>query len=102
MLCKMVTGKRAWKLRETVASENTNPHKKTKYACVVEAHESTRKRLESTLLRNHEDHIAKNGSHASSDENSGSESCSEQRMEEARENPSVEFRENYEQNGCYS
>ena len=28
------------------------------YACIVEAHESTRKRLESTLPRDHEDHIA--------------------------------------------
>ena len=48
-------------LRETVASENTNPRKKTKYACVVEAHESIRKRLELILSRNHEDHIAESG-----------------------------------------
>ena len=61
MPCKMRTRKRAWKLRETEASENTNPGKKTKYACVVEAYESTRKRLESTLRRNHEDHIAEKG-----------------------------------------
>ena len=61
MPCKMRTRKRAWKLRETEASENTNPGKKTKYACVVEAYESTRKRLESTLPRNHEDHIAEKG-----------------------------------------
>ena len=61
MLCKMETRKRAWKLRETVASENTNLRKKTKYACNVEPHESTRKRLESTLPRNHEDHIAEQG-----------------------------------------
>ena len=40
--CQMETRKRAWKLRETVVSEKTNPHKKTKYVCVVEAHESTR------------------------------------------------------------
>ena len=31
---------------------------KTKYACVVEAHESTRQRLEPSLSKNHEDHIA--------------------------------------------
>ena len=30
---------------------------KTKHACIVEAHESTRKRLESTLPRSHEDHM---------------------------------------------
>ena len=46
MLCNMGTRKRAWKLRETVTSENTNPGKITKYACVVDAHESTRKRME--------------------------------------------------------
>ena len=33
----------------TVAGENTHSDKETKYACVVEPHESTRKRLESTL-----------------------------------------------------
>ena len=31
--------------------------KKIKHACIVEAHESTRKRLESTLPGSHEDHI---------------------------------------------
>ena len=56
--CKMVTRKRAWTSRETAASEKTNPHKKTKYAYIVEAHASTRKRLKSTLPRNPEDHIA--------------------------------------------
>ena len=30
---------------------------KTKYACIVEADESSRKRLEGTLLQDHEDHI---------------------------------------------
>ena len=54
--CKMVTRKRARKQQETVASENINTHKKTKYACIVEAHESTRNRLESTLPRNHGSH----------------------------------------------
>ena len=33
---------------------------KTKYACIVEAHESTRKRVEGTLHKVHEDHIAGN------------------------------------------
>ena len=31
---------------------------KTKHGCILEAHESTRKRLETTLLKDHEDHIA--------------------------------------------
>ena len=33
----------------------------TKYACIVEAHESTRKRLEGGLHKDHEDHIAGKG-----------------------------------------
>ena len=36
-LCKMETRKRSKELRETVASGSTHPHKKTKYACIVEA-----------------------------------------------------------------
>ena len=35
--------------------------RKTKYACIVEADESTRKRLEGTLHEDHEDHIAGKG-----------------------------------------
>ena len=35
-----------------------SPHKKTRYARIVEAHESKSKRLESTFPRNHDDHIA--------------------------------------------
>ena len=31
---------------------------KTKYSCIVEADESTRKRLEGTLHKDHQDHIA--------------------------------------------
>ena len=62
MPCKMDTRKRARKPQETAASECTDSHKKTMYACIVEAHESTRKRLESTLPRYHEDHIAEKGS----------------------------------------
>ena len=60
--CKMDTRKRARKPQETVASECTDSHKKTMYACIVEAHESTRKRLDSILPRNPEDHIAEKGS----------------------------------------
>ena len=62
MLYEMETRKRARKPLETVASESTtDSRKKTKYARIVEAHESTRKRLESTLTRNHVDHIAEKG-----------------------------------------
>ena len=61
MPCKMETRRRLKELRETVASGDTHPHKKTKYACNVEALESTRKRLESALPRNHEDHMAEKG-----------------------------------------
>ena len=61
MPCKMETRKRAWKLRESVASENTNPRKKTRYACIVKPRESKRKRVESSLPRNREDHIAERG-----------------------------------------
>ena len=46
MPCKMMTRRRLRKLWETVTSE---------------AHESTRKRLESTRPRTHEDHIAEKG-----------------------------------------
>ena len=48
-------------LRETVASGDTHLHKETKYPCIVEVQGSTKKRLESTLPRNHEDHIAEKG-----------------------------------------
>ena len=34
---------------------------KTKYACLVESHESTRQRMEPTLQKCHEDHIACKG-----------------------------------------
>ena len=81
--CKMET-KAIKELRETGTSGDTHSHTST-----VEAHESTRKRLESTLPRKYDDHIAeKRGqlanslqfgsqvySNAPSDENSGCESC---------------------------
>ena len=60
MPCKM-DKQGARKPQETEASESTDSDKKTEYACSVEAYESTRKRLESTLPRNHEDHIAAYG-----------------------------------------
>ena len=36
-------------------------NRKSKRACVVEAHKSTRKRLERTPPKDHEDHIAERG-----------------------------------------
>ena len=44
-----------------MSNGDSHLHKETEYPCIVEAHESTRKRLESTLPRNHEDHIAEKG-----------------------------------------
>ena len=64
MPCKMETRNRFNELRETVASGDNHPQKKTKHACIVEAHESTRKCLESTLPRNHDHHIAEKGFHS--------------------------------------
>ena len=62
MPCEMGTKKRLKKLRETASeSDESNKIQKTKLACVVEAHESTRKRLESTLPKDHEDRIAGKG-----------------------------------------
>ena len=40
---------------------NSTRFQKTKHACIVDAHESTRKRMESTLPKDHEDHIAQQG-----------------------------------------
>ena len=62
VLCKMGTKKRSNKSRKTAnETKESNNIQKTKRACIVEAHESTRRRLESTLPRNHEDHIAEKG-----------------------------------------
>ena len=54
MSCKTKGGK----YRETCG---TSDALKTKYACVVEADESTRKRLEGTLHKDHEDHVGGKG-----------------------------------------
>ena len=74
------------KYRETCSVEKK---RKTKYASVVEADEPARKRMEGSLHKDHEDHIAGNGmnsmsrynlarkiSHASTNENTRCESCS--------------------------
>ena len=51
MLCKLQRDK----YRETC---RTVEEHKTKYACIVEAEESLRKRMEGSPHKNHEDHIA--------------------------------------------
>ena len=73
MPCKMRTKERPKKSRETddeTKGSNKIP-KKTKHACTVEAHESTRKPLESTLPKDHEDHIAEKGFNSLSHKNLG-------------------------------
>ena len=54
MLCRT----RHEEYRETCSVEKKC---KTKYACIVEADESTRKRMEGTLHKGHEDQIAVRG-----------------------------------------
>ena len=54
MPCKI----RRSKHRETCSSSGT---RNTKYACIVEADESTRYRSEGTLHKTHENHIARKG-----------------------------------------
>ena len=61
MPCKMGIRKRLKELQATGARGITESNGKTKYAFIVEAHESTRKPLEPTLPRNHEDHTAERG-----------------------------------------
>ena len=65
--CKLRTTKRPNKLQETDSeTQGSNKIQKTKHACIVEAHESTRKRLESTPPKDHEDHIAEKWFNSSS------------------------------------
>ena len=54
MPCKIRRGK----YRESCRTSGT---RKTTYSCIVEADKSTRKRLEGTLHKDHEDHIARKG-----------------------------------------
>ena len=53
--------KKHLELQETEAKSDESKIPKTKRACIVEAHESTRMRLESSLPKDHEDHIAGKG-----------------------------------------
>ena len=62
MPCKLRTKKSPNKSRETDdETKGSNKIQMTERACIVEAHESTRKRWESTLPKDHEDHIAERG-----------------------------------------
>ena len=54
MLCKV----KKHQYRETCCESDT---RRSKHACVVEAHESTRRRLGRTLPKDHEDRIAGKG-----------------------------------------
>ena len=91
-------------LQETEAtSGESDKLPKTKHACIVEAHESTRQRVESSLPKDHEDHIAGRGYNSVTHykmvhksiptpqamNNSGCESSSGQGMEEARNESSL-------------
>ena len=48
-------------LRQLMQEGSQNPTERQKCACIVETHESARKRLEPTLPRKHEDHTAERG-----------------------------------------
>ena len=61
MLCKKGTKKRSSFQELGVKSRESNKIPKTKHACIVEAHESTRQRVESSLPQDHEGHIAGKG-----------------------------------------
>ena len=58
--CNMGTRQRAWKLRDIVASEKTCLRKKTKPA-LWKLMNPQRRRLESALPTNHEEHIVEKG-----------------------------------------
>ena len=56
MPCKLQTTKCSHRHREI--DSGSNKIKKSKHACIVEARESARKRLERFLPKDHEDHLA--------------------------------------------
>ena len=58
MSAAMPCKSRGSEYRETSSAPGT---RKTQYACIVEADESTRKRMEGTLREGHEDHNAGKG-----------------------------------------
>ena len=67
MPCKQKTTKCSHRHREI--DSGSNKIQKSKNACIVEAQESTRRRVEGTLSQDHEDHIAEKGVNSLRDEN---------------------------------
>ena len=55
-------------LKETCSTNNPSTQR-TRHACVVEAHDSERKRTEETQREDHEDHVAEKGFKSLSDHN---------------------------------
>ena len=119
MLCKKAKKKRSNESRVTWKKDSeihgSDKIQKTKHACVVEAQESTRKRVDSTLPKDDKDHIAERVqfdesrqfgaqlcSNASSDVNSGRKSGRGQTMGEARKAAGVAIDQSAEQEGSYS
>ena len=106
MPAAMLSTIRRGKYGETCSSSGI---RKTKYACIVEADESTRQRLEETQHKNHEDHIAGKGinlfnhynlvhkSFSMPQEKNRCESRSGQRLGKTRENSSVAADESQKQ-----
>ena len=58
MPCKKGTKKYCSPQETEARNCESNKIPKTRHECIVEAHDSTRKRLESSLPKDHEDHIA--------------------------------------------
>ena len=70
--CELRTTKRPNKSRETDdGTKGSNKIQKAKHACIVETRESTRRGLELTLAKDHEDHIAEKGYNSISHYNFG-------------------------------
>ena len=104
MLCELRTTKRPRNRQRKPKDPTNSKKKKTKHACIVEAHESTRQRLESSLPKDHQDHIAGKGYNSLQHYNLVHKfismpqamkvpdaSSSGQGMEEARDKSSMEF-----------
>ena len=67
ILCKIGTKNRSKKVAgDRRRNQRFQQNPQTKHACIVEAHEPTRKRLESIQPKDHEDHIAQNGFNSAS------------------------------------
>ena len=64
MPCKKRTNSSSGFQETGARLDGSNEVPKTKYACIVEAHKSTRQRVEPSLPQKHEDHIAGKGYHS--------------------------------------